>query len=52
MYDLDIPTLLGSDAHQPKDVGYKFKETVKLLKKIGYNQLVHLRERKRSYIDI
>jgi len=52
MYDLDIPILLGSDAHQPKEIAYKFKETTNLLKNIGYNQLAHFKKRKRSYIDI
>jgi len=52
MYDLDISILLGSDAHQPKEIAYKFKETTNLLKSIGYNQLAHFEKRKRSYIDI
>lgn len=52
MYDLDLPILLGSDAHQPKEIAYKFKETTNLLKNIGYNQLAHFEKRKRSYIDI
>ncbi len=52
MYDLDLPILLGSDAHQPKEIAYKFKETTNLLKSIGYNQLAHFEKRKRSYIDI
>lgn len=52
MYELDIPILLGSDAHQPKDVAYKFKETTKMLKHIGYNQLSHFKERKRSFLEI
>jgi histidinol-phosphatase (PHP family) len=52
MYGLDIPILLGSDAHQPKEIAYKFKETTNLIKKIGYNQLAHFEQRKRSYIDI
>lgn len=52
MYDLDIPILLGSDAHHPKEVAYKFKETTNLIKKIGYTQLVHFEKRRRSYIDI
>jgi len=52
MYDLDIPILLGSDAHQPKEIAYKFKETTNLLKRVGYNQLAHFDKRKRSYIDI
>ena len=52
MYDLDIPILLGSDAHQPKEIAYKFKETTNLLKNVGYNQLSHFDKRKRSYIDM
>jgi len=52
MYDLDIPILLGSDAHQPKEIAYKFKEIMGLLKNIGYNQLAHFEKRKRSFIDI
>ena len=52
MYELDIPILLGSDAHQPNDVAYKFKETTKMLKSIGYNQLAHFKQRKRSFIEI
>ncbi|MHA2176465.1 MAG: histidinol-phosphatase HisJ [Candidatus Hodarchaeales archaeon] len=30
-----IPLVLGSDAHQPIDVGYEFSSTVELLKKLG-----------------
>jgi histidinol-phosphatase (PHP family) len=52
MHTLDIPVLLGSDAHQPKEIAYKFKETANLLKRVGYNQLAHFNKRKRSYIDI
>jgi histidinol-phosphatase (PHP family) len=51
MCDLDIPILLGSDAHNPNEVGYKFKETTNLVKNIGYNQLAHFEKRKRTYID-
>ena len=52
MYEFDIPILLGSDAHHPKEVAYKFKEITKLLKKVGYSQLSHYEKRKRSYIDL
>ena len=44
MYFLDIPILLGSDAHKPKEIAWKFRKTIKILKKIGYNQLVHLNQ--------
>jgi histidinol-phosphatase (PHP family) len=51
MHHLDIPILLGSDAHKPDEIAHKFKETTKLLKKIGFNQLAHFEKRKRSRID-
>jgi len=52
MYSLDIPIVLGSDSHKPKDIAWKFKKTLKILKKIGYNHLVHFNKRKRSFIEI
>ncbi|NVM16930.1 MAG: histidinol-phosphatase HisJ [Candidatus Lokiarchaeota archaeon] len=52
MYNLDIPILLGSDAHQPKEIAYKFKEITNVLKNMGYNQLAHYERRKRLYVDI
>ncbi|MHA2281142.1 MAG: histidinol-phosphatase HisJ [Promethearchaeota archaeon] len=52
IYSLDIPILLGSDAHKPKDVGWKFKKILKILKKIGYNQLAQFNKRKRNFIEI
>jgi len=52
MYELDIPVLLGSDAHDPSEVGWEFKPTLKRLKKIGYNQLAHFEKRNLSFIDL
>jgi histidinol-phosphatase (PHP family) len=52
MYELDIPILLGSDAHRPDDLGYKFDIMIKRLRKIGYNQLAHFNKRKRSFTEI
>lgn len=52
MYDLDIPILFGSDAHQPGEIGYHFKEALNLVKEIGYNQLAYFDKRKRSFIEI
>lgn len=51
MYNLDIPILLGSDAHLLTEVGYMFKEVLSELKKIGFNQLVRFTKRKKEYID-
>ena len=52
MYDMDISILLGSDAHDPKDIAWEFKSTLQTLKVIGYNQLVHFNKRSKSYIEI
>jgi len=52
MYELDIPLLLGSDAHHPNEVGYKFKKIIKLVSRIGYNKLAHFYKRKRTFIEI
>ncbi|MFX1591628.1 MAG: histidinol-phosphatase HisJ [Promethearchaeota archaeon] len=52
MFNLDISVLLGSDAHHPNDLGYEFNIMIKLLKKIGYNQLAHFNKRKREFIEI
>ncbi|MBD3197847.1 MAG: histidinol-phosphatase HisJ [Candidatus Lokiarchaeota archaeon] len=50
--ELDIPILLGSDAHEPSEVAWKFKEITELLKKIGFSQFAHFDKRTRIMIDI
>ena len=52
MYDLDISVLLGSDAHDPDEVGYEFKNIIKKLKSIGFAQLASFNKRVKSFIDI
>lgn len=52
MYELDIPILLGSDAHDPNEIGYEFKHLIKKLKNIGYTQLVSFNKRVKSFMDI
>ncbi|MBD3340682.1 MAG: histidinol-phosphatase HisJ [Candidatus Lokiarchaeota archaeon] len=52
MYELDIPTLLGSDSHDPNELAYEFKNMINTLKKIGYKQLASFKRRKRSFIKI
>lgn len=51
-YNLNIPIILGSDAHDPNEIAWEFKEVVKLLKKIGFEQLVHFKKRKKMYLEI
>lgn len=52
MYNLDIPILLGSDAHHPNELVWEFNSIIKLLKNIGYNQLAQFNKRKRTFIEI
>jgi histidinol-phosphatase (PHP family) len=52
MYELDIPVLLGSDAHKIDEIAYEFKFIIDLLKKIGYNQLAYYNKRIRTFIEI
>jgi histidinol-phosphatase (PHP family) len=40
---LQIPVVLGSDAHRPEDVAYRFSDAVELLKAVGYTQAVVFR---------
>lgn len=52
MHEFDIPILLGSDAHNPNEVGYEFKNLIKKLKNIGYTQIVSFEKRVKTFIDI
>ncbi|TFG28933.1 MAG: histidinol-phosphatase HisJ [Promethearchaeota archaeon] len=52
IYEKDIPVLLGSDAHAPDEVAYEFRNMIKILKEIGFNQLAHYSNRKRDFIEI
>jgi len=50
--EYDIPVILGSDAHHPSDVAYAFKETMILLKKMGFNHTCVYDKRKRENIPL
>lgn len=41
---LGIPLVLGSDAHRPQEVGYRFTDAAGLLKAAGYTEAVVFRE--------
>jgi histidinol-phosphatase (PHP family) len=49
LYEYDIPIVLSSDAHNPKDVGYGFESVLSLIKKIGYDSIVGFEKRKMIY---
>ena len=52
MYKLDIPVLLGSDAHNPDEVAWEFRSIIKLLKRIGFNRLAHFNNKELSFLEI
>jgi histidinol-phosphatase (PHP family) len=52
IFELDIPIVLSSDAHRPKEIAWRFDDMLDKLKKIGFSKLAHFKGRKRSYIDI
>ncbi len=52
MKELDIPILLGSDAHDPKEVGWEFENMISILKNIGYTLLAQYSKRERTFIEI
>ncbi len=52
MYDWDIPIILGSDSHNPEELGYEFIQMIQKLKKVGYTELQSYSKRKRTSIKI
>ncbi len=51
-YRYRIPVSLGSDAHQPDQVGANFREAIALLKSIGYTEVVTFTKRNKNYCRI
>lgn len=48
----DIPVTLGSDAHAPEEVGYRFAAAVDLLSRVGYTEVATFSERRRSSLSL
>lgn len=48
----EIPVTLGSDAHHPSEVGYRFEDALRLLREAGYGELAVFAERKRSELSL
>ncbi|MCX7918974.1 MAG: histidinol-phosphatase HisJ family protein [bacterium] len=51
-YHYRIPITLGSDAHQPKDVGADLEQAVALAKSVGYTQLATYTQRNRTLVPL
>ncbi len=48
----DIQVTLGSDSHQPSEVGWEIDRTLQLLRDIGFTQIVGFEKRKKIFYDI
>lgn len=48
----DIPVTLGSDAHAPEQVGFRFKYLLEQLKAAGYSEIVTFEGRQRRMLEI
>lgn len=48
----DIPLILGSDAHKPEYIGYKFEEFIQKAKKWGLSHLCTYEKRERHLVKI
>lgn len=51
-FDLQIPVVLGSDAHKPAEVAADFPPTIEMLKEIGYAQSCVFAQRHRFFINL
>ena len=48
----DIPIMLGSDAHRPKNIGYMFEEFIQKAKKWGLSHICAYENREQSLVKI
>lgn len=52
LLDRDVDFALGSDAHQPDEVGHRFADAVEVLRRAGCKSLVRFRNRERRRLPI
>jgi histidinol-phosphatase (PHP family) len=52
LHRYDVPVTLGSDAHTPEQVGCDLKNTLQLVKAVGYSEIAFFEQRKRRMIRI
>ncbi len=50
-YQAGVSLTLGSDAHAPDEVGYRFEDAVHLARKVGYDQLAYYVQRERRFLS-
>jgi len=49
-FDNNIPITFGSDAHSPEDVGAGFDQAVKLVRRVGYEEIARFTQRRRDFV--
>src|SRR5262249_11793057 len=47
-----VPVTLGSDAHEPWQVGYHFSEAIELLQSVGYREIATFSQRERCMVPL
>ncbi|MEO0109094.1 MAG: histidinol-phosphatase HisJ family protein, partial [candidate division WOR-3 bacterium] len=47
-----IPISLGSDAHDPSEVGYEFERGIALARSVGYQKVARYRRRRRELVPL
>lgn len=52
LHRYDIPITFGSDAHEPKDVGQNLQESVKMAKKVGYDEACTFNQKEKTFAKI
>lgn len=48
----EVPIIISSDAHRPEDIGRYFDQALKIVKAIGYKNIVQFDKRQRNFIKI
>ncbi len=48
----DVPVTLGSDAHTPADVAYRFEDAIALLRDVGYHEIATFKQRERRMVPL
>jgi len=50
-FELNIPITFSSDAHAIEQIGFEYKQTIELAKKIGYNKCVYFENREKVNVN-
>jgi histidinol-phosphatase (PHP family) len=48
----EIPVALGSDAHRPREVGQDFEQALRLLRRVGYEEIAAFKGRERTFLPL